>query len=698
MDRPAKLARLEEFRRNKPACSASAMAHILKDVAKHGLPPLLNRDNMREARNSIMDRDTAYGKLIQHITVIDKSDAPRDIFIADPFATLWLFCKEGSPSEGNTGFRNFFKQRLLEKPPTFDDPWNLILYTDEVTPGNVLSVMNNRKFHAIYWTFMEFGSNGLAREDAWFVILVEFSSCVNKIHAGISQVIKQCIKKFFQPAGYNLATNGVLLEFPDGDVRLWARLGGILQDGGAHKFVWHVRGDGASKYCVLCRNLFSEESKVVEEDGTNLLRCNVIKLDELVPMNGEDLRKNARYLAGQVGLPEGKFTELQQAIGLTYHPHALLLDRELDDVFDPCDVYQHDTMHGLYVDGVVNLVVYLLFETFIARGLRNVYQVFSEYCSRWKWPARVHGAHLAETFSADRGEKHRAAKHIKCQASDMLSVMGVLVHFTKTVLMTMPGDDRDSNNACQAFLALAIVCELIAETARTALDPAQLLGSVHRFLSLFVNAWGFEWLTPKCHWMLHYADVLMKNGRLFNCFCLERKHRVPKRYAEDIKNISRHASKSILGEVMCQQLANIKNPGAFDFHVGLVGGRPASKAVRKQILRIAAIEDQGDDIKIAQVSRINEFETCHKGDVVLLKNEDTVRAGKVALHLDLAGKALSLVHPWTLHRRVADTAMIIWSTCAEAELWETQDILAAVEYCSFPDDKVGTLLPKRYRA
>ena len=64
----------------------------------------------------------------------------------------------------------------------------------------------------------------------------------------------------------------------------------------------------------------------------------------------------------------------------------------------------------------------------------------------------------------------------------------------------------------------------------------------------------------------------------------------------------------------------------------------------------------------------------------------------------LAGKALSLVHPWTLHRRVADTAMAIWSTCAGAELWETQDILVAVEYCSFPDDKVGTLLPKRYRA
>ena len=75
----------------------------------------------------------------------------------------------------------------------------------------------------------------------------------------------------------------------------------------------------------------------MEADGTNLLRCNVIKLNELIPMSGNGLRKNARYLASQgARLAVDKFTELQQSLGLTHHPHALLLDRELDAVFDPC--------------------------------------------------------------------------------------------------------------------------------------------------------------------------------------------------------------------------------------------------------------------------------------------------------------------------------------------------------------------------
>ena len=168
--------------------------------------------------------------------------------------------------------------------------------------------------------------------------------------------------------GFNLATSGIVLEFHNGDVPLWAQLGGVLQNGAAHKSVWHIRGDGASKYCVLCKNVFTKTSKVVEEDGTNLLRCNVIKLGELKPMTGHDLRTNARYLAGQPGLPPGQLTRLQQSLGLAYHKHALLLDRELDDVFDPCETYQNGSMPGLHVDGVVNLVVDLLFEVFITNN------------------------------------------------------------------------------------------------------------------------------------------------------------------------------------------------------------------------------------------------------------------------------------------------------------------------------------------
>ena len=675
------------------------MSAILQDIAKNGLPPLRHRGAFQEARDDVMTKMTPFGPILQHITCVDKSNNDVEVPIADPFATLWAFLNHGHPDGGDNGFKTFFKRRLLESPPSPEKPWNLILYTDEVTPGNVVAPINTRRFHAVYWSFAELGSNALSREESWFIIVIEFSvSAVNNLHAGISQVIKEVIKRFFQSDGFNFKTAGALLEFGDCDIRLWAILGGILQDGGAHKYVWHYRGDGASKYCLLCSNLFTEASRVVEADGTGLLRCNIIKLNELTPMNGRSLRVNARYLAGQKAvLNTEDFTELQQALGLTYHPHALLLDPALDELFDPCETYMHDTMHGLFVDGVANLVMYLMFEAFFGANMRNIYEVFTEYIGRWKWPARVHTGSIYELFGELRAPKHRKSQHIKGQASDVLSCMKVLDHFTRTVLRVASTND-DCKNACEAFIALATVCELIFDTARATVDPAMLLGKIHRFLELFVAAWGYEWLTPKCHWMLHYPEILQNMGRLFNCFCLERKHRVPKRYAEDISNITASSSKTILKECFCHQLSNATKPGAFDFDVGLVGGRPAPIKARRLILRTAGLSDEGDAINVAIESRINSFETCQKGDVVMLRDgNNAFRAGKIAQHLELAGMPMSLVYPWTLARAIAGTCMSVWTTCDDAELWATRDIIAAVEYTAFPDGNIGVLLPRECR-
>ena len=698
MERAAKLARLEDFRRSKPSCSASAMSAILQDIAKNGLPELRYKEAMSEARDDVINTDTAYGKLLRTIFVVDKAGEQMEIALACPFATFAHFVNQSTTARENS-FRAFLKQRLLETPPSIDEPWDIILYTDEVTPGNPIAPVNHRKFHIVYWSFMQLGSNALAREEAWFPLLIECSCIVNRVHAGISQVFKECIKAFFQPGGLNFTTNGLLLEFPDGDVRIWAKLGGILQDGGAHKYVYMIRGDGASKFCMLCRNLFTESSNVCDVDGTRLLRCNCIKLEELVPMSGVDLRKNARFLAAQVHVlrPE-PFMEMQQALGLTYAPHALLLDRELDSVFDPCEVYQHDNMHGLFNDGVVNLVIYLLFEHFIGQGMRNIYQVFGDYISRWKWPKRINAGSIPDIFSADRADKHRKAQHIKCQASDLLSTVPVLAHFTKTVLLRSADDD--GKKACEAFLALALVCELIADTSRVKVAPELLLGEVHRFLDLFVQAWGFEWLSPKCHWMLHYPEALQANGRLFNCFCLERKHRVGKRYAEDVQNINKNSSKNIMKEILCHQLGRCKQPEAFSFDVGLIGGRPAPKNARDHIIRCCCLDrdDVPDDttINVALTSRINALEICASNDVVLVQDGSDKRVAKVAQHFEFAGMPLSLIHTGSFERAVPNTSMSIWTLSANAEVWETKNILAAIEYTVFPNGSVGILMPRRF--
>ena len=67
-------------------------------------------------------------------------------------------------------------------------------------------------------------------------------------------------------------------------------------------------------------------------------------------------------------------------------------------------------MHGLFVGGVWNIVLYLFLEMFIDAGVRDIYTLFSNFIAGWSWPGRINGAHLHEIFEENRKDKHRAAK------------------------------------------------------------------------------------------------------------------------------------------------------------------------------------------------------------------------------------------------------------------------------------------------
>eukprot|EP00959_Pyramimonas_sp_CCMP1952_P037540 786153-Pyramimonas_sp.AAC.1 len=53
------------------------------------------------------------------------------------------------------------------------------------------------------------------------------------------------------------------------------------------------KGDSASNFCMLYKNIFTPDSRVVDEDGSAMLRCSEIHLDQLVAPTDHGLRANA---------------------------------------------------------------------------------------------------------------------------------------------------------------------------------------------------------------------------------------------------------------------------------------------------------------------------------------------------------------------------------------------------------------------
>ena len=222
---------------------------------------------------------------------------------------------------------------------------------------------------------------------------------------------------------------------------------------------------------------------------------------------------------------------------------------------------------------------------------------------------------------------------------------------------------------------------------------------VEKFLQLFVDAFGFEWLTPKYHWLLHFGDHYRKFGMLLNCFVLERRHRIAKRYATDLRNTSKAANSSLIMEVTSHHLGLLMHSlHAFRYDIGLLDGRPPSKKVRKILTDMLDLSGD-EEILVALHSRFSAFGICKKGDVVLIKDDSSYIAGQVLLHASVSGVSISMVDAWILKSSNLAAGIAKWSTAdATRLLIETSDVLDTVIHtkvhaCSV----VTTLIPPEFR-
>ena len=118
----------------------------------------------------------------------------------------------------------------------------MLLYSDEVVPGNPLASRINRKVYAIYGSFAQHKTK-LQCEDAWFILAILPSTIVAELEASIGQVFANLIEAiFFGPACD--PRNGLYMPHPvtSMDVMLYFALGGFVQDGLAMKQTFNIKG------------------------------------------------------------------------------------------------------------------------------------------------------------------------------------------------------------------------------------------------------------------------------------------------------------------------------------------------------------------------------------------------------------------------------------------------------------------------
>ena len=171
-DRPAKLARLQGLRDRLPYVSQSALSAILKIAQHDELPDIHNRRALRDARDSKAQAATPYGPICQIVELLGEDGKQVPVEVQHPFAMLHHACLTSKPLSA------LMKRCIEKRPPSLAKPWSLVLYADEVTPGNQLAYKSHRKFWAVYWSVLEWGPQVLSDED-----LKRTSTLMHNVHA-----------------------------------------------------------------------------------------------------------------------------------------------------------------------------------------------------------------------------------------------------------------------------------------------------------------------------------------------------------------------------------------------------------------------------------------------------------------------------------------------------------------------------------
>ena len=275
-ERGAKFKRTMELRFAVPHVSQRALASIIKYSQGHDMSEVsASRRELNRARAHCLP-STEYGDILVTKEMVGKAGKPnRELYLVNPFAYL-----QAAFSNHESGFRNMMSNALSENPASPDRPWRLVLYSDEVVPGNQLLANNRRKSWVVYFSFLELKMH-LSQEEAWCPLVAEPSQLLKDVESNISQVFACVIKTFFGSLGHDMRTSGVLLNSNAGEShRLWCKLDMILQDGGAQKLVWGIKGDAGTRMCMLCKNLVSRSSRLAAHDRSDVLVCSVLHADE----------------------------------------------------------------------------------------------------------------------------------------------------------------------------------------------------------------------------------------------------------------------------------------------------------------------------------------------------------------------------------------------------------------------------------
>ena len=482
----------------------TSLADTLNILQKQGrLVEGVTRRELREASEHHAKQDTPYGKVVQRVELNTKKLQYLDY--VNPFAFLYYL----------TMISESFAT-LMHNACQLGRPLRLIIYADEMNPGNPFRPEKSRTLQCVYWAFADWPAHVLSRTFAWPVLCLVRSSVVGEIEGGMSYLCRVFMRMVYPEKGHSLA-RGVMLNIKGAAFLVCATFAGFLCDLKGHKENLEWKGTGGNVVCLTCMNV-----------DARLHGCtgNVVGIDchdpkKFIPRSNSDVFVTVDELTDLFikATSKTKRDNLQTEYGFNVCPNGLLWDVPLREIFRPVDHTLRDPMHTMVGDGVANSV---LGETLAAM-------------KRLKYPMdSVRNFMMECTLPSKYGRAHRDwLRDSRLKLHTLTSFSGIILTLVPILYLYMlPFCQEDPRLAsCSACVSLVHhICGILFTGAD---KPMEHLETLKRLIpelhEKFVKE--FTKYKPKLHHMQHIIDHMEWLEKLITCFVTERKHKVTKAVA-----------------------------------------------------------------------------------------------------------------------------------------------------------------------
>lgn len=576
----------------------------------------LRRDAAEGTADTVANCTTPFGTVVEPMCIGGKT-----IDVVNPFAYISFLCDR---------HRGLFNVLCPGEQHT---KRSIVLYIDEVKPGNPLRHDKGRTTQCVYWTFSDLPDKYLASDNCWFLFTAIRSTTVDEMHGKVSGLMKTVVHKFFLESAVNWHT-GITVANGNSAALLQGSFGGFLGDEKALKEIFSLKGAAGTRPCPSCANVvqFLELSgRLVGIDCTDAAR--------FVACSDADIYHCADKLAAHRGT-RASLTALEKAVGMNLEPHGLLFDPSMRGIVKPVTHYVRDWMHTIVGHGVACTELALLIQELNRIGVTHA--ALQRFAAEFTMPKHK-GTFSPDLFSAARV----ADDTMRVFASEMLMMIPVMLAFLQDVVLPM----NMLPDHVRSFTSLASIVDLLrAGPSSAGQRHEQLTRLIRQHHVAFITAYGSNHVKPKFHHMHHLGEHGAQLGVVLGCFVTERKHKAVKAAGRWSFNQYEH---HVLRSLLLQQSLNLDRESFFeeesmDHPVDrVVDGIPISRAVACRV-------------KCGEVRR---------GDVVVLTGD---RAGEVSAFVKVHN--LVMVQYFVFSR----AAGYQWNHSGRTEFAKASEILATV--------------------